>query len=50
MANKKIVYSEPASYIPEDIRKELKLGKYAETKADTKKTTVKKASGAKKTK
>lgn len=38
MANKKIVYAEPAGYIPEDIRKKYKLGKYAEPKDDTKKT------------
>ena len=52
MANKKIVYVEPADYIPEDIRKELKLGKYAETKtvakSDTKKAPVKKADTKKK--
>lgn len=52
MAIKKIKYVEPADYIPEDIRKELKLGKYAEpkadTKADTKKAPVKKADTKKK--
>ena len=42
MANKKIVYAEPASYIPEYLRKELKLGKYAEKNTDTKKTVTKK--------
>lgn len=36
MKNKeiKIVYAEPASYIPEDLRKKYKLGKYAEPKQD----------------
>ena len=28
--NKKIVYSEPADYFPEEIRKEYKLGEYVE--------------------
>ena len=28
---KKIVYAEPAEYIPEDLRKMFKLGEYAET-------------------
>ena len=28
--NKKIVYSEPADYFPEEIRKKYKLGEYAE--------------------
>ena len=27
---KKIVYAEPADYIPEDLRKKYKLGEYAE--------------------
>ena len=27
---KKIVYAEPAEYIPEDLRKKYKLGEYAE--------------------
>ena len=30
----KIVYAEPANYIPEDIRRELKLGSFAEPKQD----------------
>jgi hypothetical protein len=37
MANKKIKYVEPTEYIPKHIRKELKLGEFAEPKADTKK-------------
>ena len=34
---KKVVYIEPADYIPEDIRRELKLGEFAEPKEDEKK-------------
>jgi hypothetical protein len=50
MANQKTIkYSEPSSYFPEHIRKKNKIGEYAETKTDTKKTTEKKAT-AKKTK
>ena len=48
MANKKIKYVEPTEYIPKHIRKELKLGEYAEPKADTKKTPAKKAETKKK--
>ena len=40
MATKKVKYVEPAEYIPEHIRKELKLGEFAEPKADTKKATT----------
>lgn len=29
-----IIYSEPAEYFPEEIRKEFKLGEYAETEDD----------------
>lgn len=31
MAKKQIVYSEPADYFPKELRKEFKLGEYAET-------------------
>ena len=40
MANKKIVYVEPANYIPEKLRKKYKLGEYAEPESDTEKTTA----------
>lgn len=46
MANKKIVYAEPAEYIPEYIRKELEAqgyGKFTKTKTETKKAPAKKA-------
>ena len=33
---KKVKYIEPAEYIPEHIRKEFKIGEYAEPKTDTK--------------
>ena len=39
---KKIVYSEPADYIPKSIRKELGLGEFAKEKTDTKKAPEKK--------
>lgn len=52
MANKKVKYIEPADYFPESVRKQLKLGEYAEkktdVKADTKKTPVKKTDTKKK--
>ena len=52
MATKKVKYVEPASYIPEKLRKEFGLGEYAEkktdTKTDTKKAPVKKADTKKK--
>lgn len=48
MANKKAKYVEPTEYIPKHIRKELKLGEYAETKTDTKKAPAKKAEAKKK--
>lgn len=38
---KKVSYSEPADYIPKDIRKKMGLGEYAK-KATTKKTSKKK--------
>ena len=38
MATKKVKYVEPAEYIPKHIRKELKIGEFAEPKADAKKT------------
>lgn len=40
MKNKKIVYSEPAEYIPKELRKKYGVGEYAE-KAKTTKKTVK---------
>lgn len=49
MANKKTIrYSEPAGYFPESVRKKNKIGEYAETKTDTKKTPAKKADTKKK--
>ena len=48
MANKKVKYVEPADYFPESIRKQLKLGEYAEKKTETKKAPVKKAETKKK--
>ena len=30
----KVVYAEPADYIPEDLRREYKLGEFAELKTD----------------
>lgn len=48
---KKIVYAEPAEYIPEYIRKELEakgFGKFTRTKSDNKKAPVKKADTKKK--
>lgn len=42
MEIKKVKYAEPAEYIPKELRKKYKLGEYAEPKADTKETTVKK--------
>ena len=52
MAFKKVKYIEPEDYIPKELRKEFGLGEYAEkktvTKADTKKTPVKKADTKKK--
>ena len=41
MATKKVKYVEPAEYIPKHIRKELKLGEFAEKKTETKKDTKK---------
>ena len=43
-AKKKVVYSEPAEYIPKSIRKELKIGEYAEKdkKTETKKKVKRK--------
>ena len=32
----KVVYAEPADYIPEDLRREFKLGEFAERKDDKK--------------
>ena len=32
----KVVYAEPADYIPEDLRREFKLGEFAEPKEDKK--------------
>ena len=37
---KEIKYSEPASYFPKSVRKEFKLGEYAETNSKPKKTTA----------
>ena len=37
-----IGYSEPSDYFPKSIRKELKIGEYAEKKATPKKKTVSK--------
>lgn len=34
---KKVVYSEPTDYFPKSVRKELKIGEYAETKNTKKK-------------
>ena len=39
---KKTTYSEPAEYFPKSIRKELKIGEFAEKKTETKKTETKK--------
>lgn len=42
---KKIHYSEPADYFPKSVRKELKIGEYAQTEkkaTSAKKTTAKK--------
>ena len=47
MATKKIKYVEPTEYIPKHIRKECKLGEFAEPK-DTKKVPEKKAGTKKK--
>ena len=33
---KKVTYSEPAEYFPKSIRKELKIGEYAEKKTEKK--------------
>lgn len=38
---KKIAYAEPNDYFPKEIRKQFKLGEYADTKATPKKKTVK---------
>lgn len=41
--SKKVVYSEPADYFPKSVRKEMKIGEYAEKpKKVAKKTTKKK--------
>ena len=42
---KRISYSEPADYFPKNVRKNAKIGEYAETtkKTTAKKTTKKKA-------
>jgi hypothetical protein len=32
----KVVYAEPADYIPEDLRREFKLGEFAEPKEEKK--------------
>ena len=40
---KKNKYTEPTDYIPKNIRKELKLGEYAEEKEDNKKRDLNKA-------
>ena len=37
---KKISYSEPSSYFPKSVRKNAKIGEYAETKKTTKKKTT----------
>lgn len=43
MTSKKFNYSEPSDYFPKSIRKELKIGEYAESKKATpKKKTVSK--------
>jgi len=34
MKREKVTYKEPTDYIPEDVRKELKLGEYAEQEED----------------
>lgn len=44
---KKIVYVEPADYIPKDLRKKYKLGEYAEPQEGT--TKVEEAEGVEKT-
>lgn len=41
MATKKVIYSEPADYFPKSVRKENKLGEFAEKKAPAKKTAKK---------
>ena len=38
----KVTYSEPAEYIPKEIRKKYKLGEYAEKETDKEKTEKKK--------
>lgn len=42
MKKKRVAYSEPAEYIPKSIRKELKIGEYAEKKTEKKTDTKKK--------
>lgn len=39
---KKVTYSEPAEYFPKSIRKELKIGEFAEKKTEKKTETKKK--------
>lgn len=39
---KKVIYSEPAEYFPKSIRKELKIGEFAEKKTEKKTETKKK--------
>lgn len=53
MEIKKVKYVEPAEYIPKELRKEYKLGEYAEPKANAKKEAKdggKEAKDAKKSK
>ena len=46
MATRKLSYSEPSDYFPKSVRKEFKIGEYAEPakKTPKKKTTPKKTS------
>ena len=39
---KKPIYSEPAEYFPKSVRKELKIGEYAEKKTEPKKKVKRK--------
>ena len=40
--SKKVVYTEPADYFPKSVRKEMKIGEYAEKKSTPKKKVAKK--------
>ena len=50
MTSKKVVYSEPADYFPKSLRKQYKIGEYAEKPSGQTKKTVKKTATKKKSK